>query len=130
MDRQAVSFNAFGRGFGGLRAIAAAAGAHAGRGRPRLFRQASAHFFSAPGIAVFQRSAFCRASSKASFASATAGVALPVRRSFYTNQFTTVNLAIEAGSRGSKSNAIRENLFRVALGLNLSDIWFNPRKYD
>ena len=61
---------------------------------------------------------------------ATAGVALPVRRSFYTNQFTTVNLAFEAGSRGSKSNAIRENLFRVALGLNLSDIWFNPRKYD
>jgi len=61
---------------------------------------------------------------------ASAGVALPVRRSFYTNQFTTVNLAFEAGARGSKSNTLRENLFRVALGLNLSDIWFNPRKYD
>lgn len=60
----------------------------------------------------------------------TAGVALPVRRSFYTNQFTTVNLAIEAGARGNKSSALRENLFRVAMGLNLSDIWFNPRKYD
>ncbi|MBM3441794.1 MAG: hypothetical protein FJX89_03735 [Bacteroidetes bacterium] len=60
----------------------------------------------------------------------TAGVALPVRRSFYTNQFTTVNLALEAGTRGNKSNAVRENLFRIALGFNLSDIWFNPRKYD
>lgn len=60
----------------------------------------------------------------------TAGLGLPVRRNFYTNQYTTVNLTVEAGARGDKSNPIRENLFRMAVGFNLSDIWFNPRKYD
>ena len=59
-----------------------------------------------------------------------AGLGLPVRRNFYTNQYTTVNLTMEVGARGSKQNPIRETLFRMALGLNLSDIWFNPRKYD
>ena len=60
----------------------------------------------------------------------TAGVGLPVRRNFYTNQYTTVNVTMEVGARGNKQNPIRETLFRMALGLNLSDIWFNPRKYD
>lgn len=59
-----------------------------------------------------------------------AGVSLPVRRNFYTNQFTTVNLAMEAGARGNKDLAMRESIFRLSLGLNLSDLWFNPRKYD
>jgi hypothetical protein len=59
-----------------------------------------------------------------------AGVSLPVRRSFYTNQFTTINLTMEAGARGNKDLQIREGLFRISLGLNLSDLWFNPRKYD
>jgi hypothetical protein len=60
----------------------------------------------------------------------TFGTALPVRRSFYTNQYTTINLAIEAGARGNKNNEIRESIFRMSVGMNLSDIWFNPRKYD
>jgi len=59
-----------------------------------------------------------------------AGVGLPVRRNFYTNQYTTVNLTMEIGARGNKDNPVRETLLRMALGLNLSDIWFNPRKYD
>lgn len=60
----------------------------------------------------------------------TFGTALPVRRNFYTNQYTTINLAIEAGARGNKDNSIRESIFRMSIGMNLSDIWFNPRKYD
>lgn len=59
-----------------------------------------------------------------------AGVSLPVRRSFYTNQFTSINLAVEAGARGNSNMAMRESLVRVSMGLNLSDLWFNPRKYD
>jgi long-subunit fatty acid transport protein len=59
-----------------------------------------------------------------------AGVSLPVRRSFYTNQYTSINLTMEAGARGNKDLQIREGLLRIALGLNLSDLWFNPRKYD
>lgn len=61
---------------------------------------------------------------------ATWGMGMPVRRNFYTNQYTTVNLTLELGQRGNKAEAIRENFFRVALGFNLSDIWFNKRQYQ
>lgn len=60
----------------------------------------------------------------------TMGAGLPVRRTFYTNQYTTLNLGFEIGGRGNKQNAIRENLFRFSLGFNLSDIWFNKRTYQ
>ncbi len=60
----------------------------------------------------------------------TFGAALPVRRNVYTNQYTTINTAFELGFRGNKSNEIRESIFRIALGLNLSDIWFNKPKYQ
>lgn len=58
------------------------------------------------------------------------GAGLPVRRNVYTNQYTTINTAFEMGFRGNKENEIRENLFRLSLGLNLSDIWFNKPKYQ
>jgi hypothetical protein len=60
----------------------------------------------------------------------TFGAGFPVRRNVYTNQYTTINTAFEIGSRGNKSNLIRENFFKIAVGLSLSDIWFNRRKYD
>ena len=61
----------------------------------------------------------------------TIGTGLPVRkwRSF-DNQYTIINTAIEIGKRGNKNNNITEGFFRVSLGLNLSDIWFQKRKYD
>ncbi len=58
------------------------------------------------------------------------GFALPVRRNVYTNQYTIINTAFEIGTRGNKANDIRENIFRLSLGLNLSDIWFNKPKYQ
>ena len=60
----------------------------------------------------------------------TMGAGLPIRRTFYTNQYTTLNLGFEIGGRGNKQNAIRENLFRFSLGFNLSDLWFNKRTYQ
>ncbi|MFZ9661401.1 MAG: hypothetical protein ACO29O_05930 [Chitinophagaceae bacterium] len=60
----------------------------------------------------------------------TFGAGLPMRRNFYTNQFTTINVAIEIGNRGTKVNAYRETFFRFAVGMNLSDIWFTKRKYQ
>jgi len=60
----------------------------------------------------------------------TFGAGLPVRRNVYTNQYTTINTAFEIGFRGNRQNDIRESLFRVSLGLNLSDIWFNKPKYQ
>jgi long-subunit fatty acid transport protein len=62
--------------------------------------------------------------------SVTFGTGLPVRRNVYTNQFTTLNTSFEIGRRGNKSNSVRENLFRLAVGFNLSDIWFNKREYQ
>jgi hypothetical protein len=59
----------------------------------------------------------------------TFGMGLPMRPPAYTRQFAVINLGIEYGRRGDKNSAIRENFFRLALGLNLSDIWFQKKKY-
>jgi hypothetical protein len=61
----------------------------------------------------------------------TIGTGLPVRKwRSLDNQYTIINTAIEIGKRGNKNNNITESFFRVSLGLNLSDIWFQKRKYD
>jgi hypothetical protein len=60
----------------------------------------------------------------------TAGAAFPIRRTSYTNQFTVINSAFEIGRRGNDQNGIRENFFRISVGLSLSDLWFIKRKYD
>jgi hypothetical protein len=60
----------------------------------------------------------------------TSGAAFPIRRASYTNQFTVINAGIEFGHRGNDANAIRENFFRVSIGLSLSDLWFIKRKYE
>lgn len=62
--------------------------------------------------------------------SLSAGVALPMRKPAYTNQLSVINLTAEYGQRGNKENPVRENFFRIAVGLSLSDIWFLKRKYD
>ncbi len=58
------------------------------------------------------------------------GAGFPIRRTFYSNQYTTINTAFEIGARGNKNNTVSETLFKISVGVNLSDIWFNPRKYD
>ena len=58
------------------------------------------------------------------------GVALPMRQVAYTYQSAIINTSIEFGQRGNNQNVVRENFFRLAIGLSLSDIWFNKRKYD
>ena len=58
------------------------------------------------------------------------GASFPVRRSYYSNQYTSINTAFEIGRRGNSDNYLRENFWRLSVGFNLSDIWFNPRKYD
>lgn len=60
----------------------------------------------------------------------TAGAAFPMRINPYTNQRTVINAAFEIGRRGNDDNKIRENFFRISVGLSLSDIWFIKRKYD
>jgi len=59
-----------------------------------------------------------------------AGFGLPVRKGNYSNQYSYINLGIEYGRRGNDKNPLRENLFRITLGLTLSDLWFIKRKYE
>lgn len=58
------------------------------------------------------------------------GLGLPMRPPSYTNQYSIINTSFEFGQRGNNSNIIRENFFKVSVGLTLSDIWFIKRKYD
>jgi hypothetical protein len=62
--------------------------------------------------------------------SASVGMGLPMRPPAYSNQFSIINLSLEVGSRGRRTNLIRENFFRIGVGLSLSDIWFLKRKFD
>jgi hypothetical protein len=61
---------------------------------------------------------------------ASLGLGLPMRPPNYSNQYSIINMSLEFGQRGNNSSLIRENFFRIAVGLTLSDIWFIKRKYD
>ncbi|MEC5148065.1 hypothetical protein [Chitinophaga sp. 212800010-3] len=60
----------------------------------------------------------------------TVGAGLPVRRMPYSNQYSMINLAFEVAHRGNNQTVLKENTYRVSLGLTLSDKWFIKRKYD
>ena len=64
----------------------------------------------------------------------TFGVGLPIRKygaySLYNNQFTIINTAFEVGARGDKNSPVKENFFKISLGLTLSDLWFIKPKYN
>jgi hypothetical protein len=59
------------------------------------------------------------------------GMALPIRppRS-NPYQATIINLGFEYMKRGNDNNLLKENLFRLSLGLNLTDLWFGKKKYE
>jgi len=59
------------------------------------------------------------------------GLALPMGYSRQApNQATIINLSLEYSKRGNNNNLLKENMFRISLGLSLSDAWFIKRKYD
>ena len=59
------------------------------------------------------------------------GLGLPMALSRQApNQISIINLAFEYSKRGNNNNLLKENMFRVSLGLSLSDIWFIKRKYE
>ncbi|MEI6947457.1 hypothetical protein V9K67_09715 [Paraflavisolibacter sp. H34] len=60
------------------------------------------------------------------------GLGLPIANfnRLSPGQFTVINLGLEYARRGNDDNLLRENIFRLALGLNFSDLWFSKRKYD
>lgn len=58
------------------------------------------------------------------------GAGLPMRRVNYSNQTTIINTAFEFGQRGNNKNSVKESMFRLSVGLSMSDIWFIKRRYD
>jgi len=59
-----------------------------------------------------------------------AGFPLKLRRSYADeNQVSILNTSFEIGSRGNQTSQLRENYFRVGVGLTLSAIWFQRSKY-
>lgn len=59
------------------------------------------------------------------------GLGLPLRNySRLTNQASVLNFGLEYIKRGNDQNLIKEDLFRLSLGLNFTDFWFGKRKYD
>jgi hypothetical protein len=45
-------------------------------------------------------------------------------------QFTVLNVALEYEKRGTDKNVLKENGFRLSIGLNFSDLWFSKRKFE
>lgn len=62
--------------------------------------------------------------------SAGIGVPLRLRRSFFDNQVSLMNVTMEYNSRGGKINNIVENTFKLTFGFSLSDVWFMRQKYQ
>jgi hypothetical protein len=60
------------------------------------------------------------------------GVGLPLfsHTQAARSQYSVLNFALEYSKRGNDQNKIREDMFRVSVGLNFTDLWFGKRKYD
>ncbi|MEI9943667.1 MAG: hypothetical protein WDN26_05545 [Chitinophagaceae bacterium] len=44
-------------------------------------------------------------------------------------QSTFLNISLEYIKRGNNNNVLKENLFRLSIGVSLSDVWFVKKKY-
>ncbi|MFI5187472.1 MAG: hypothetical protein ACHQF0_12140 [Chitinophagales bacterium] len=60
------------------------------------------------------------------------GMALPIANysQLSRNQASIINLSIEYTKRGNNNNLLKENIFRVSIGLSLTDLWFVRPKYE
>jgi len=60
-----------------------------------------------------------------------AGFGIPIRMKFPPRIMPSINFAIEAGQRGTKSdNLLKEQYVRFHLGISISEEWFIARKFD
>ncbi len=60
------------------------------------------------------------------------GMGLPIvnYNRLSVNQYSVVNLALEYVRRGNDNNLLKENLFRLSVGFNFTDLWFIKRRYE
>lgn len=61
-----------------------------------------------------------------------AGVGLPIinYNRLSPTQYSILNIGVEYGRRGNDSNPLKENMFRVSVGFDFTDLWFSKRKYE
>lgn len=59
------------------------------------------------------------------------GAGFPIKKwNNYDRQFTILNTALQFGKRGTSVNNITESYVQFTLGMSLTDIWFQKRRYD
>jgi hypothetical protein len=60
------------------------------------------------------------------------GFALPITNynRLSPGYFSVINIALEYAKRGNSGSPLKENLFRISVGLNFTDLWFGKRKYE
>lgn len=63
---------------------------------------------------------------------ATFGMGLPIPNfnRAAQGQGTNINVSFEYINRGNNKNVLKENMFRLSVGVSLSDLWFAKKKYD
>jgi hypothetical protein len=63
----------------------------------------------------------------------TTGIGMPLTsfQRLRFGDFVMLNTGVEIGQRGNKTNqSLRENIFRVNIGVSMTAAWFQKRKYD
>lgn len=60
------------------------------------------------------------------------GMGLPIANysNLARNQASIINVSLEYTRRGNNDNLLKENIFRVSVGLSFSDLWFVRPKYE
>ena len=60
------------------------------------------------------------------------GMGLPIGNynQLARGQVTIINIAVEYAKRGNNNNLLKDNFFRISVGLSLSDLWFGKHKYE
>ena len=61
----------------------------------------------------------------------TAGIGMPVGRSYILQNFSMVNIGFEVGQRGTITNGlIKESYLKATIGFTINDRWFQKSKFD
>jgi len=60
------------------------------------------------------------------------GMGLPIANysNLARNQASIINVSLEYTKRGNNNNLLKENIFRLSIGLSLTDLWFVRPKYE
>jgi hypothetical protein len=81
---------------------------------------------------IFVGQDYIHVENKLPLAGLTFGMGLPLANynQLARTQASIINVSLEYIKRGNNDNALKENIFRLSVGLSLSDLWFVKRKYE